>query len=171
MFVAEFIVTGLTVLGCACAWVAGRNHKLNVELQKHKITTDYESIKPLPEPSPPKPVPSPDQLALDALLFRRNELEVNITQLRLKSCEYSNYGADKKYELLREDAAKALADAREEQQEIAIEQENLLNSMREANEARLDSSRKSIRIDTKRADEVKEFEETLINSEIKPHVR
>ena len=46
--IGEALILGTSLLGCVGCWTAVARHRISAELQKHKITTDYESIKPVP---------------------------------------------------------------------------------------------------------------------------
>lgn len=157
--IVEALILGASIVGCAGCWASVVRHKFSIELQKHKINTDMEVLRPAPErplPPPPKPDPTPEQVfaaaqqqALNELLARRRTLESNITKLRDQACQYNQYPSDdKKYAAWRSDTLKALDDARKEQQELVVEEAKLLASMRGAkNEPRLVSAEKSVQPD------------------------
>jgi len=134
MFITEVLILGASLVGCVGCWATVARHRLSIELQKHKITTDYEYTKPAPEPVPPRKDPTATQQALDAqkksldaLLERRKTLENHITALRNSSAD-GRY-VDKAYNQWRSDALKALEDARKEQQELVLEETGLLEMM------------------------------------------
>lgn len=149
--ILEFLISGATLVGCMSCWAIVAKHKLSVELQKHKITTDYESIKPMPEPPPPKKEPTIAQQVLDsqkktleALLERRKALEVHINNLRNVTAD-GRY-SDKSYNQWRENTVTALNDARKEQQELVREQADLIGRMQGANNE--NTATEPVRIDS-----------------------
>ncbi len=153
--IVEALILGASLVGCTGFWATVMRHRYSVDLQKHKITSDLEAMKPWPEPVPPPPLPppkkepTPNQQALTALLLRRANLEQNVTKLRDQSCQYSQYDQGKKYELLRSDALKALDDARREQQELVVEIAALLETMQGDEDAeKLDPAKKSLQPNT-----------------------
>jgi hypothetical protein len=157
--IGEALVLGSSLVGCFGLWAAVAKHRLNVELQKHKITTDYNVLKGEPEP-PEKPTleqltfdakqHTQQQLfqsqkqALDHLLERRRTLEDQIAKLRTNIQSY----ADKQYAQYRADAVNALNDARKEQQELVDEQRRLLATMEGDDESEVDAAAKPVRVDT-----------------------
>ena len=140
--IGEALILGTSLLGCVGCWTAVARHRISAELQKHKITTDYESIKPVPEP--PRPEPTPAQQALTALLARRKNLEDHVTSLRSRVADNSHQS----YKDYRADAIKVLEDARTEQQELVLEETGLLEMMHGVKDGKVDSASKSIRVDT-----------------------
>jgi hypothetical protein len=157
--IGEALILGSSMLGCIGCWAAVAKHRLNVELQKHKITTDYNVLKGEPEP-PEKPTleqlsfdskqRAQQQLfeskkkALDHLLSRRSTLEDQIAKLRTNIQSY----ADKQYAQYRADAVNALNDARKEQLELVEEQRRLLATMEGDDESEVDAAEKPVRVDT-----------------------
>ena len=80
--------------------------------------------------------------ALDHLLQRRSMLEGEIAKLRTSIQSY----ADKSYATYRADAVSALNDARKEQQELVVEQERLLATMKGRND--VDAPEEPVRVAT-----------------------
>lgn len=149
MYITEVLILGASVVGCVGCWATVARHRLSVELQKHKITTDYEYTKPAPDPLPPPEKPSSQQQALDAqkksldgLLERREKLEDHITALRNSTAD-GRY-VDKSYNQWRADALKALDDARKEQQELVLEETGLLEMMQGAKSEDTNSTAQSV---------------------------
>ncbi len=145
--IVEALILGASVVGCMGCWATVIKHKLNVELQKHKIDADYEVLKPVPEPirATVQPAPSPMQQSLTALLFRREKLEHQITEIRTRVSGYP----DKSYTQYRTDALTTLEDARKEQQELVSEEVNLLEMMQGVKkDVKVDASEKPVRVDS-----------------------
>lgn len=141
--IVETLIMGASLVGCMGCWAAVQKHRLTTELQKHKF--DCEVLKPPPEPVapvlPPAP-PSPAQQSLTALLERREKLENHITALRTRVSDYS----EARFTQYRADALKAIEDAREEQQELVLEQTGLLEMMQGTED---DAAKKPVRVDTR----------------------
>lgn len=157
--IAELIVIGACLLGCAMCWAAVQKHKISSELQKHKITTDYKIIMPAPESPPARElnlIEESIQTSLRELLARRSTLEDNISQIREQACEYNRYaseGSGRNYDSYvqwRADSLKALQDAREEQQELALEEIKLLELLQNTNNENKNCTAKSVQFDPRR---------------------
>jgi len=174
--IGEMLVVGGSLVGCVTCWAMVARHKLNIELQRHKITTDYEYTKPIPDPLPPPEKPSAKQQALDALkksldslLERRKKLEDHITTLRNTTAD-GRY-CDKSYAQWRADALKALEDARAEQQELVLEETDLLEMIQGAEtDDKVDATEKPVRVDTggpvaRRVDDPRELRDAELHDE------
>lgn len=122
--IVETLIMGMSLVGCAGCWAAVQKHRIVAEMQKDKLKHDLEVLKPAPEPVV-KVEPSPAQQSLTALLERREKLENHITELRKRVSEYS----EARFAQYRTDALQALEDARQEQQELVLEQTGLLEMM------------------------------------------
>lgn len=122
--IVEALIMGASLVGCAGCWATVQKHRISGEMQKHKLDHDLEVLRPQPEPKIElEPTsPSPVQQSLTALLERRQNLENHISELRKRVCDYS----EARFAQYRADSLKALEDAREEQQELVLEQTGLL---------------------------------------------
>lgn len=154
MYVYEFVIAGLTIVGCAGAWVVARNHELNAELQMHKITTDYKMLQPQPEPRPPPKEPTIEEkifqqqtCALEALVERRDQLQRHILALHERLNKDLNNSA-------RSNLTMSLERARTLDKELMHEQNLLFKMMMQQNvqtmsqEVRLDTSEKPLQPDS-----------------------
>jgi transposase len=128
--IVEALIAGMSLVGCVGCWAAVQKHRIVAEMQKDKLKHDLEVLKPTSEPLPPPRVvpPSPPQQALTALLERRETLENQILDLRKRISEHG----EGRFTQYRADALKALEDAREEQQELVLEETGLLEMMQES---------------------------------------
>jgi len=132
--IVETLIAGSTLIGFAICWAVVQKHRITAEMQKHKLNHDLEVLKPTPEPKPEPTPPSPAQQSLTALLERRENLERHINDIRKRVADYT----EARFAQYRADSLQALEDARQEQQELVLEQTGLLEMMHQVRIAPLD---------------------------------
>jgi transposase len=122
--IVEALIAGMSFVGSVGCWAAVEKHRISAEMQKDKLKHDLEVLKPTPEPKIVEE-PSPAQQSLTALLERRESLENHITELRrrVSDCQEARFAQ------YRTDSLKVLENARQEQQELVLEQVGLLEMM------------------------------------------